>query len=185
MDESKIGVRYAKAMFQNAEEKKILQVVRNDMELLYGVCDTLHDFRVLLESPIVSTSQKRKIFGEVFRGRIHPASTSFLELLLKNKREIHLKAVARNFIEMFRKHSGITKAVFTSVEAIDKDLQQKIKDAIRKNLKSEIELTQVVDPKLIGGFTLRIDDKQLDASMSTQLKKIERELVNKAFEKKI
>ena len=40
---------------------------------------------------------------------------------------------------------------------------------------SDVQLEQVVDESLIGGFVLRVADQQVDASVASSLAKLERE----------
>ena len=48
---------------------------------------------------------------------------------------------------------------------------------IAKELNAKIELTSEVNTEIIGGMVLRLDDKQYDASVASQLKKIKQELL--------
>jgi F-type H+-transporting ATPase subunit delta len=58
-------------------------------------------------------------------------------------------------------------------------MQQRIKALLQERMDGEIVLDAEVDPSLIGGFTLSVDDKLLDASVSRQLEEIRRQLMEK------
>ena len=49
---------------------------------------------------------------------------------------------------------------------------------IQKKFRVQIELKEQVNPSIIGGFMLRIEDQQINASIRSQLNKIKRELIN-------
>ncbi|MFW6245879.1 MAG: ATP synthase F1 subunit delta, partial [Tangfeifania sp.] len=87
MNESAIAVRYARAVFSLAKEKKIIDSVKNDMELIHGVCKDSADFNLLLKSPVVRTSQKTRLISQIFKNKVHPVTLNFLLLITRNNRE--------------------------------------------------------------------------------------------------
>lgn len=178
MNESKISVRYAKAIFSVALEKDVLESVKNDITLLYDIFQQKTDFVLLLENPILATSKKKAIIKKVFKDKIDSNTFSFLNLVLTNKREVYLKNIARNFLKIYRKHKGVKKVIFTSSYQINDEVRQNISKFIEKGFNAKFELTEVVNEELIGGFVLRIDDQQYDTSVSNKLKKIKRDLIN-------
>lgn len=178
MNQSKITVRYARALFLLAKEKNMLDIVKEDMKLIFNVFQTINDFALLLESPIITISKKQNIIREIFKAKIHEISLSFLDLITKNKREIYIKDIARNFLNLVKKHKGIKTTVFTSAVSIDQSLRKHIIEQVKKSFNTEVELIENTDEKLIGGFILRVDDQQFDASISTKLKKIKHDLIN-------
>ncbi|RLD63262.1 MAG: ATP synthase F1 subunit delta [Bacteroidetes bacterium] len=184
MNESKISVRYAKAIFAYALEKNILEDVKKDFSLIFDVCQKEKDFNTLLESPIVKTSKKQKVVQLIFKEKISSGTLSFLMLVFSNKREIFLSNIARNFLKIYREHKGIKKIFFTSSCEISNDLRQNIQKVIQKEFSDKFEITEQVDENLIGGFVLRIDDHQYDASVLNKLDKIKKELKSLSLEKK-
>ncbi len=177
MDQSKITVRYAKAFFSLAQEKKQLDTIKKDVDLIFGLCKESTDFRLLLESPVVKTSQKIKLIKSIFTGKIDPLSLNFLELVTSNKREAHLAGICRNFLAMYREEQGVKSAVLTTATELSPELTKEFQQKLEQEYKAHIELTKQVDSSLIGGFVLRVDDKQLDASIASQLKKVKEKLL--------
>jgi F-type H+-transporting ATPase subunit delta len=177
MDQSKINVRYAKAFFGLAQEKNLTAELRKDALLISGVCNESHDFILMLESPVVKTSQKIKILKSIFEGKVNVLSLNFLVLIATNKREKYIPGIFRNLEDLYRQEEGIKTAVLTSAKSLDASLVAKISKMLEKEFNAKVELTEKVDEKLIGGFVLRVDDQQYDASISTQLKKIKEQLL--------
>ena len=87
MDQSKINVRYAKAFFALAKDKGLTLELRKDAELIASVCESSSDFKLLLESPVIKTSQKAEALKRIFEGKINALSLKFLLLITENKRE--------------------------------------------------------------------------------------------------
>lgn len=176
MNESQIAVRYAKALFSLAEEQSRLTIIRNDIEILYQFCQ-VEEFVFMLEHPTIKSSEKKQILLQIFEVRLTKTSLDFLNVLIQNKRENYLKDIVRNFLDLYRKQTGIKKATLTTAETIDSNLSSRIKYWIKTEFKTQIDLEENIDEKLIGGFVLRIDDLQIDASVRYQLKKIKQNLL--------
>lgn len=177
MDQSKINVRYAKAFFMLAKEKGLTSELRNDAVLVASVCAESSEFSFLLESPVVKTSQKMKVFRSVFSGKVNELTLNFLLLIAGNKREKNIPGIFRYLEDLYRQEEGVKSAVLTSAQPLADEVADEIRKILEKELKAKIELSQRVDESLIGGFVLRVDDKQFDASISTQLKKIKEQLL--------
>lgn len=177
MDQSKINVRYARAFFMLAKEKGLTSELRNDAALVASVCVESSDFGFLLESPVVKTSQKMKVFKSVFSGKVNELTLNFLLLIAENKREKYIPGIFRVLEDMYRREEGVKTAVLTSAQAMTDEMAEQIRKILEKELEARIELSRKVDESLIGGFVLRVDDKQFDASVSTQLKKIKEQLL--------
>jgi F-type H+-transporting ATPase subunit delta len=176
MNDSKISVRYARAIFQSALEKNILDMVNQDMILIQEVCKT-PETREFLHSPIIAPSKKEAIFHKMFSGNIEPITLSLLDLIVKNGRESYIPAIARVFIHETKSYKGITDSILTTAVKVDDKVRKQITDLISDVFKTKVELKENVDPEIIGGFILQIDDSYIDASIKNKLRKIKKELI--------
>jgi F-type H+-transporting ATPase subunit delta len=177
MDQSAITVRYAKAFFSTAKEKNLLTQFKRDIDWVFEICNNSTDFILLLESPIVKTSKKSELIKTIFKEKVNTLSLNFLLLVVKNKREAQIPGICRNFLELTRKDQNIKTAVLTTASAVTADTTKEIEKLIGKQLNATIELSTKVNPELLGGLVLRLDDIQYDASVATQLKKIKQSLL--------
>ncbi len=177
MDQSKINVRYAKAFFSLAKEKGLTLKLREDASLISSVCDSISDFIILIDSPIVSTSGKIKAIKSIFEGKINPLSLNFLVLITENHREKYIPGIFRNLEELYRKQEGIKSAILTTAKPLDGAIVEQIRKSLETEFEAKVELSQRIDEELIGGFILRVDDNQYDASILAQLKKVKEKLL--------
>jgi F-type H+-transporting ATPase subunit delta len=175
MNDSKISVRYSRALFQSALEKKILDEVNQDMILIAEICK-VPETKEFLNSPIIVPSKKIDIFHKIFGGHVQEITLSLIELVVKNGRESFLPAIARVFIHETLRHKGITKSVLTTAVAIDAEVKNEITGMISRVFNTNAELEEVIDTDIIGGFILRVDDNYIDASVRNKLNKIKKEL---------
>lgn len=177
MSLSAIRVRYAKAFFELAKEKKMLNTLKTDIQKVFDVCSLSPDFINMLESPVIKTSKKAELITTIFKAEIQPLTLNFLVLIANNKRENYIPGICRNFLDMTREDQNIKSAVLITATEINPKTNDKIRNLLEKELNATVELNCKTDAEIIGGLILRIDDKQFDSSVATQLKKIKQLLL--------
>ena len=180
MNESKISVRYSRALFELAVEKSIIDKVSQDMAFISEVCK-LPEAKELLASPIIKPSRKSEILNKMFENDVDKATLSLIDLVVKNGRASFIPAIARVFITETMKYKGITKSTLTTAAPIDSKVKQQIIDMVSSAFKLKVELEENIDSEIIGGFILRVDDNYIDASVKNKLRKIKKELVGSAM----
>lgn len=178
MNRSLIAIRYAKALFKLANEQDNLEVVNKDVVLLQNYCQEVKGFTDLLNSPVIKPGQKKEALHSVFEKKIEASTMSFLDLLIANNREVLLEDINRGFINLYKEQKGI-KAVtlYTAVE-MDKEQLDTLNAFLHKQFDAPIELKLKVNPELLGGFKLTIDGKMADASLSSKLKNMKKQLLS-------
>lgn len=176
MKVGKIAVRYARALFLSAKEQSILDDVRKDMEMILTAVSDLADVKNLLESPVVETRKKTAILVSLFEGRIGDLSLDFIRLVSGNNREEYLAAICRHYIKLYKEEKGIKMASIETANPLTKEIRQEMLTIITRAFNAEIELHEEVKKDLIGGFVLRVEDKQLDSSVKGKLARIKKEL---------
>lgn len=181
MNESQISVRYAKALFMSASEKKNLDQVFRDMELLTEACK-MEEFQYILVLPTLQVSQKSRAINTVFKASMSDTSLALIDLVIKNKREVYLPGIARNLMDLYRKAKGIRNAKLLTAHAVDEETLRGIKELIAETYDADVELNTSVDEDLIGGFVLTVEDLQYDASVATSLKKLKKQLLETSIE---
>lgn len=179
MNDSKIPVRYAKALFQTALSNQILEEVEGDARKIMNLCRESDDFMVFLHSPVIRKSQKAALFTRIFGENVHPLTLRFLLLLAENRREDKLPDICRDLIDLVREHHGITPVIVTTATPLTGEIRSNIKQYLTVNTGRKIELSEKVQPGIIGGLILRIGDLQFDGSIIHQLKKVRESLLTR------
>jgi F-type H+-transporting ATPase subunit delta len=176
MNDSKISVRYSRALFQSALEQKILDKVNQDMISILEICK-LAETKDFLQNPVIVPSKKIEILHKMFAGKVEEITLSLLDLVVRNGRESYLPAIARVFIDETMRYKGITKSVLTSAVRLNEKVKKQIIAMISDVFKTKVELEEVINSEIIGGFILRVDDNYIDASVRNKLNKIKKELL--------
>lgn len=176
-----VANRYAKSLMELAVESKQLDAVRNDMKTIEQVCKENREFDLFLNSPVIKTDKKLGVINTLFKGKITDLTLSFLNLITSKHRESYIHNIASAFDEQYKVNKNIFTAVVTSAKGLDNTTKQKVIDLIKDQMKGEVELTEKIDASTIGGFILRIGDKQVDKTVARQLSNLKKELINKGL----
>jgi F-type H+-transporting ATPase subunit delta len=175
MNDSKISVRYSRALFDFAVEKKLVDKVYQDMIYISELCK-IPEVKELLKSPIIVPSKKTEIFHKITGSEIQKITLSLLDMVVKNGRENFLPAIARAFIHETKEYKGITESVLTTAVQVDDKIKKQITDFVSGIFHTKVEIKEVIDKDIIGGFILKVEDNYIDASIRNKLRKIEKEL---------
>jgi F-type H+-transporting ATPase subunit delta len=184
MNDSKISVRYSRALFQTAVEKDLLDKVYQDMLFISELC-RMEEVKEVLKSPIIVPSKKRSVLLSVLNKNVQPVTISLVDLLIKNGRENYLPAVARVFKDETLKHRGITESTLTTAVPVNEGIKKEVKDLISTLFKTKVELKETVDSEIIGGFILKVNDNYIDASVKSKLRRIRKSLSVRTGSKEI
>lgn len=177
----RISSRYAKSLLDLAIEKGELERVFADMQSVNQAFRGSRELELLLQSPVVKTDKKVKIIGEIFAGKLSNISASFINLLIHKGRESLLGEVSQSFISQYKIFKKITVVELTSAVAVDSGTRSKIMTAAGLISEGTIELIEKVDPEMIGGFILKVNDRQVDTSISSKLRNLKREFSNNPY----
>lgn len=177
MRSTKSAIRYAKAILELSSESNSVDFVARDMERIVEAGNETSDFQIFLNSPVIKTDKKIGILKVLF-SEFTELTMSFIELITKNKREYLLTEIASAFVGLLKKQNGIVPVSVTSAVKLEKETLAQILDKLKSHVDGDFEVTEEVDPSLIGGFVVRMDDKQIDASIASQLNRMKIELAN-------
>lgn len=174
MADSRAASRYVKSLLGLAVEKNVLEEVHHDMLLFSQVASESRPFELLLQSPVIKHDKKLEILRSIFKGKVHPLTMSFFEIITRKNREPILLAVAREFHNAYNEYKGIGRATVTTAVPLDPAMRSEFEKLVRQySDKKQIELVEKIDSGLIGGFVLNVGDRQVDASIRNKIKTLE------------
>ncbi len=173
-----VASRYAKSLLELSLERNTLDKINDDMVQLSEICTSSKEFKSLLDNPIINTEKKIEIFEALFKGKMDELSMSFINLIAKNSRENILPTIAESFTELYKTHNNILDVILVSAAPLEEDVKTKIIDKVKAKFDGTISLIEKIDASLIGGFIVKIGDKQLDQSVASQLTNLKNILLN-------
>ncbi len=177
MASTRAAIRYAKAILEIADSKKVASEVSADMALIASTITGNVELSSFIENPLIKTDTKKDVVSEVFVS-VHPVTKSLFHLLLENKRFEILDAIAIEYNHLFDIMNGVEVAKVTTAIPMDAALEAKVAAKIATFSNKKITIENTIDPSIIGGFILRIGDKQYNASIANRLQVLKRELSN-------
>ncbi len=171
MADIKAATRYVKSLLSMAAERGVLDQVHQDMLQFDSVLEENRELLVVLRSPIVKHFKKKNVLEALFRGRFNDLTLSFFRIITEKNREKLLPLIAKEFHFAYNEHQGIGKASVVTAVAMDSSLRGEIQALAQKVLgKPSVELKEIVDPGIIGGFILNAGSQQIDSSIKHKLK---------------
>jgi F-type H+-transporting ATPase subunit delta len=179
----RIATRYARALLQVAIERELEEVLCNDMQLIASTVGNNNELKRLLENPVVKNHTKIKVFNAIFEKHVSPLAISFFDIVIEKRREDILPSLAEEYIELYKEHAGITKATVVTPVPISESLRQLLITKLKSFTQNRIELEETVNPRLIGGYRLQVDDYRYDCSIEEKLKNLSKEFEKNIYEK--
>ena len=174
---SRAAIRYAKAILETAISSGKANQVNEDMKSIIAAVDSSADLDQFLASPIITSEVKMKALSEIFSS-VQAETKSLFRLLQENKRFEIVVAIATQFNAQFDEMNGVEVAKVTTAFPITAELEAKILAKAATISTKKLTIQNTVDPSIIGGFILRIGDKQYTASVSNRLQELKREFSN-------
>ncbi len=175
MKNPKVASRYAKALLELALEQKKIDSVLGDMKFLLRANDESREFELLIASPIIDGQKKIDIFNRIF-DQFEDITKSFVKLITENGRDVLLPEIARAFEAKVKEYKGIVPITLITATPLDDATKEQILSKVRATVKGELEIEEKIDESLIGGFVVRMEDKQIDASISSQFNNLKQRL---------
>jgi len=170
---SRAASRYAKAILSLAIEKNEAAAVNEDMKSILVTVSQNKELRNFLTSPIIKADHKRAGLRQVFKDTGAVTMGAF-DLLVDNKRTDILQDVATSYIVRFEEMNKREIATVTTAVEISADLEKKVLAKAKELAGKEVTLEKVVDPSIMGGFILRVGDKQINASVQNKFGELKR-----------
>ncbi|MCE6991591.1 ATP synthase F1 subunit delta [Dyadobacter sp. CY323] len=178
MSVSIVAARYAKSLIDLAKEQNVLEAVYQDMLLFKDTADSNRGLMLALKSPVVRHEKKAGILKSLFEARVNPISFAIFLIISRKNRESILDEIAAEFIKAYNLNQGIQKATVVTTTPLTEELRQQFNEMVVSATGKKVQLAEKIDPNLIGGYVLTIEDRQVDASLRSRLNELKLQLTN-------
>jgi F-type H+-transporting ATPase subunit delta len=170
---------YARALFEVAKEKDVLDRVHDELGQFVEALDKERNLQVFLFSPYFSSEEKK----EGVRRIVSDADErflNFLELLAERHRMPVIFRVRRTFDSMWAEENKLLPVVVTSAVELDESLVRDIGDRIAEQTGRRVDLSSNVDPDVLGGLMVRVGNMVLDATIRNRLEQLRKQVAKAA-----
>lgn len=180
MDQGLIPRRYAKALYLAAVDKGLAQEMYASMQLLGAAFAAEPKLGDTMRNPFVSDADKAKLIMAAAQADGKATLLAdFVKLLEQNGRIGMVRDIAAAYCLIYRKESNIYRVEVVSAAPMAPEQEQRLRQLILSHLGSgSMEYSSRIDPDLIGGFVVNIDNERLDASVKNELKQLRLKLLS-------
>ena len=186
MADQRVAARYAKSLLDLGKEMGTLSAVKADMDLLSKTMAESRDLRLLLRNPIVKHDKKLAILKAIFEGKVSDMTLRFFTILTDKNRESAIEGIGPEFLVQYNILRGIQSAEVTSATPLTAASRAELQALVTQQTgHTDVQLTEKVDPELIGGFVLRVGDNQIDDSVRTSLRKLRTSLQENSYQQNL
>lgn len=170
---SLIYSRYANALIELAEEKKVLKNIEKDLGELSAMIDDSDDLTFLIESPLNDTkAQANGIIAIAQKAKFHDITQSFLGVVAQNGRIGMLRGIIKAVNSNLDQRRG---AVTVDVQvAQDMSAKQKkaLEDSLSKAIGKDVAINARVEPSILGGIIVTVGSHMIDDSVRRKLERL-------------
>jgi len=174
---SRIAIRYSKALFEFAVEKKKLTEVEEDLNSINDLILSSEEFRSFIVNPLVPARTKTEAFKKLFANKIDDITLRFLVLLSTKKRSDFLPDVINKFHERALEYKGVLSAHLYTAVPLEEKQRDRIKTRLEKSTGKTVHLTEIIEKSLIGGIIIKIRDSVIDYSLKRQLEILREKMI--------
>jgi len=174
MSDVRVASRYAKSLLELAEEKGKLEEVHKDMMLLNTVGEENYNLSLAMRNPIIKNDKKNAILNSIFKGKVSDITLAIFKIICRKNRASILPFLGGEFHKQYNAFKGIEKATVTTAMKLDKELRSTFEKIVKQiSSEKQVELEEVVDENIIGGYVLKVGDRQLDDSIKSKINALE------------
>lgn len=177
MKSSILYKRYAKALLSLALENNILERSYHDMQIVHQIFSTHNELKILLKSPIIRVGKKQSVLKHLFSTVVHPLILTYLSIIVRKQRGHMLDRISKAYLTVYKQYLGIETLKITTAVPLNDQIRNKALRAARELTPHEIEFEEEIDPEIIGGFILDLEDKQYNASVHYRLVRLKKHLM--------
>ncbi len=171
---SGLAERYAAALFDLADERRILDAVAADLRQLREMLQASGDFLRLIRSPLLSRDQQGKAVAALAEhAGLSPLVRDFLAVVGRNRRLFAVPAMIEAFLAKLAARRGEVTAQVTAARPLSEAQLGALSDQLHRSTGSKVTVDVQVDPGLIGGLVLKLGSRMVDGSIKSKLQRLQ------------
>ena len=178
MNTGPIAHRYAKALLKYVQETSSGETIYSQAcVLVYRMRELRPLADAIQKHPEVSLERKLEIISTTLGEPIEEHLRRFVVLVHEHKRIDYLERMLYSFIEQYRGANGIMVGKLVTAAPVD-GLKDRLQVVLGEKTGVSVILDEDIDPSVLGGFVLSIEDLRMDASVAGQFRMLRRELID-------
>lgn len=179
MNAGVISSRYAKALLMLVNDTGSgARVYRQICDILV-MMNKMPEFRQFVQNhDDLTVDKKCELLSASLNASLEPDLDRFVRFVASKRRMEFLGRMFISFVDQYHSQNGIKVGKLQTavrLEGVCEELEEKL----CQKTGAEVHLLENINPDLIGGFVLEIDDYRVDASVEGQFRRFRHRLVEK------
>ena len=166
------GSVYGEALYDLAKSEGLSHRILQELEVLAESFRREPEFLRLLSAPYVSKAERCAVLDASFEGKVHPYVLNFLKLLTEKGYARHFADCCAAYRTHYNLDNGILPVRAVTAVPLNQAQTQKLTAKLSELTGKTVQLTNHVDPEILGGVRLDYDGKRLDDTVSHRLEAV-------------
>lgn len=164
-----LAKRYSDAIISVAQDRNEVDDVFADIKNVSECLSLVEKMKMFLVHPVIPVSEKKDMISSIFKGKIKESSLNLLLILLEKNRFNILDTIKYCYESAMDDAKNVIKVSVVSAVEIDEDLKEKLQKKLEKKLSKSVKFEFEINPAIIAGLILKIQDKTIDGSLASRL----------------
>ncbi|MBM3266483.1 MAG: ATP synthase F1 subunit delta [Candidatus Sericytochromatia bacterium] len=175
-----VADRYAEALFQLATELDLVDRLDQELTVIAQTLAENAELRLLVEHPLVARADKKSVAVKLFERHVHELTLNFLQLLFDKGRGGALELIQSRYHHLAsRLQKRLVVQVTTAVPIPNEDVE-KFRERLEKAWDRLVEIEPHIDPAVLGGARMKVEDQVVDGSLKGALDKLRQDMMRSA-----
>ena len=167
-----VSERYAQSLYEVAKDEKQEKEYLEELTAVCGAFRENPDFLKLLTTPSIAFEDKQNVLKTVFEGKIRPFMLNFLMLTTEKGRIGLIHEMREAYKEQYYFENGIVEVLAVTAVPMSAALTDKLRGKMEQVTGKKVELKCSVDPSIMGGIVVKVNNEQFDTSLRTRLEEL-------------
>lgn len=173
-----VSKTYGSALFDVAKEKGTLDTTLEEICFVKQTFLENEELQKFLQHPNIAKEDKVKVIENIYRGKVQDEITGLMTVMVQKDRQKDFLAVFDYVIAAIKEEQGIGVAQIVSAVTLSDAQKERIEKRLLETTQyRKIEGIYRVDPALIGGLVIRIQDTVVDSSLRSQIADLSKTLM--------
>lgn len=169
---AEVDFTYAVSLFELAKEENKEKQVFDQLQAVSDSFKQNPDIYKLIATPALSKEERVDVVDKVLKDKVDPMVVNFVKVLVSNQRINSFNETVKAYKEHYQKVNNIVNVVVTTAKPLSDTQREKLLEKLKVQVQKPVELTEVIDLNIMGGIVLKIDNKEINASVKERLNDI-------------
>ena len=177
---------YGDALFQVAVEQQMTDQLAQDAGEIRKLVLSEKELDHVMEYPGISRHEKTELIKKILDGQVSKEMLAFLQTVLEKDRYGEIDQMLDYFEKRVKEYKKIGVVFISTPMELNEEQKKQIEDKILQTSRyKSLECHYRIEPELIGGVVIRMNDRVIDSSLKTQMAQLSKNLLRLQIGKKV